>query len=386
MSNRFSATRPVACPACRKVSTQTVTVVADSRVQPERVAEARLGTLNRVVCPACGEPFTAPVAVLVHDAGREAAAVYVPAPLRDEAEEQVNALLQALFAAMPDDEPGDWLLTPLVCSDPGTLAAALRATRAPGPPHPADHPHLDEALAWAIARDELVLEVLELIAGVSNEAELIAVLNEFPELLHPDTLNGLSAAAEEAEGEGEPEVGELLRDVLALLHAYTPWDDEDEAAEPEPAPLIEDPLFHLPHGNGGPPELEEARRATENLLEPNLHEGHAEHAILFGSLVEQMLRTDRERPASVPDLPIPPEVPVAPFKALLGSSTHDDAGDVLQLHPELVTQDVADLLEQLAAHALDAEDDALLHHVEMLLSELQIAGLGEDEDDEEEPW
>lgn len=393
----------VACPGCGRAVPVGVWRIADAGEDPELRATARAGRLNETLCLECGRRFIAPVAVLYLDATSELAVAYVPETPFVSPPEAVGELILHVLEQHPDEVPPDYLLDPPVYVDDRAFAAHIREPAACETLR-FDHTDIDEACAWVMhVGDEDVLEILELLLSIADREEFIELLNDRPALLESDCVLGIERAALQAEREGEPSTAEVLGDIAALLRIHTPlfaedvppevteWTPEADEAEADLA-AVKDAFWHPQVGE--PPEPgeeaepsepsstqthDDARRASDVLLDPDQREGSREHAVLFGGLVDEMLRRDNEAFAPMPDLPIPDGVPLEQLTALLGALSHDEVEDQLERHPLLRTTAVQDVLRRLWQHASDIGEDSLVNHLEMILGELELAEL-EDED------
>ncbi len=373
------------CGRCQRALVVDLVVVADTATEPELLAQVAEGGLNRFECPTCHHRFGAPTPVLFHDANRRRALVFVPAALGDP-EPLVNGLLSRYLRGAGEAMPGDYLLEPTIYRDTDEFAAALAGAgdlAAGG----VLHPRLSDAADWCRERGEAnPARLLDALSDVCDLPQLLAALNETPELVDPAALHQLEHLAAEAEQDRAPELAEVLRDVAAMLRLHTPEPDEDEetaelrdqlaAGDVEAAAEFLEP----PEREGD----EEFERAMLNALEPDEREGFTEHARLFGHLVDEMIRS--VTPESLDEADSPPmaeALTIEGLEELFAADTLDAAMDVLGRYPALVSREAVLQLRRAEARAHDLGHEAVANHLSMLVHTIYIAAEDEDALDDE---
>lgn len=370
------------CPACGHAFEQRVRIVADVGLEPDLLP----GRLNRTTCPACGRPHLASVPLLYHDPARELAVAFVPPAFLAQADDLVVSLLTRLLRAGGNDDPGDYLLAPVVVASAEQFAVEVGGGAAPvSVAEIAYHPNLRETLRWAEAgRRREVVATLEALSPVATPEQLVEVLNEQPMLLEPATFAALEAAAAAAEAEVERQIAELLGDVLALLHMQVPEEVDADESLPDDLPVVVEELLAAADIEAASEYLEpptardDGLRAALELERLEQREGMHEHARLFGEIVEGMML-----PATPDDLAAavyspsartdPSELSLAAVEALLAAATLDEAGEVLERYPELVGEPALRSLQRLAREAEAAGEEARASHIGVLVGVLVVA-------------
>lgn len=370
------------CPACGHAFEQRVRIVADLGLEPELLA----ARLNQTTCPACGRRHLASVPLLYHDPARELAVAFVPPAFIAQADDLVVGLLSRLLQAGGNPEPGDYLLAPVVAASAEQFAVEVGGGVAPvSVAEIAYHPNLRETLRWAEAggRREVVA-VLEALSPVAAPEQLIEVLNEQPMLLDPATFAALGSAFAAAEAEVERQIAELLGDVLALLQMQVPEETDPDESLPEDLPEVVEELLAAADIEAASEYLEppatrdDALRAALEMDRIEQREGMHEHARLFGEIVEGMMLPatpdDLDAPVYSPSPRTnPDELRPAAVEALLAAATLNEAGEVLDRYPELVSEAALRSLQRLAREAEAAGEEARANHVGVLLGVLVVA-------------
>lgn len=383
------------CPQCGHSVPAATRLLIDTVRNPQLGAEARRGQLGQITCPSCGRRFATPLEALVWDPDLGFAVALVPLAL-GAAEPAVDRLLAAWLTTYPGLDIDSRILEPEVVGTPEALGRALDAAALADAE---DGPELDLLLSFAVQRQaEPVLELIDLLAGVGDEAAFLEMVNQHPALLTGERYRAVLHLADEAEAEALDTVADILRDLAALLRIHLPeTEDEDELEDDEDLSDAERELRDAgaaatdstDEGTDprGPDDAQRALQTVER-SEAEWREGFIEHARLFGTLVDDMLEPDS--PDELPDsddtpLPGAPEgVTSGDWRALLTAATPDLADDVLAARPQLVSKPVAEGLRHAIRAAAAQGLDGLVAHLDMLLQAAIIAGAESDDESEDD--
>lgn len=390
----------VRCPRCAHRFAADLVIIADADRDPRWHRRALSAGVNRLRCPHCAADFCAETPLLYVETGLDMALAYIPEALQADDDAIRAALVGRYLQALPaadgieaSTDLADYLLEPTVVRSlddlPTVLAERGARDEASGGLRsiaPFDHPHLTESLRWAQRRNlSRAVEVLDLLVAVDSEAALIGALNDQPRLVEPATVAALDAAAGQAEQDALDEVAALLRDVIGLLHTFTPEeqandDDRDEVPEQVRGLLLALDLEAAGEYLEAPDTRlsEDAERAVLRAQpeEAELREGFYDHATLFGGLVDDMLQP--ATPDSFNHLPAPPvphseELPEKALQALVAAPTLEIAAEVIASYPVLISAAGVQALERAAHQARDRDHDAHANHYEMLIAALYVA-------------
>lgn len=379
------------CPGCGRVNATDVVLLADAGVDPGCTQRILDEQVNQVACPGCGRSYLAPSPLLYRDPARELAVAYVPHAAGDAAT-LAAALVARALELLGVDAADDWLLSPLVVDEPKGLRRLVRLGR--DLPEAADQAAFGPTLDLARRQGApLVANALELLAPVQGLEALLALINAHPELLDPPLRQEAQRLADWATQRELLAEAEVLGDLLALLHAHTPPENDPDLAE-EALPqevrdrLVAGDLEAATDFLEKPAEhAQNARRAVFGIEaeDADRREGFYEHAALFGTLVHDMMEAeppyDPDPPANAPVEAI--GLPQVALDRLMACATPDHADEVLAAHPELLSPLTSEALRLAITQAIDRGDEPSAANYEMLLSVLLTAGAEEPEGDDD---
>jgi hypothetical protein len=369
-----------ACPHCGAAVAGPIWLVADAAARPTLAEAARQGRLNTLTCAACGQAFMAPAPLLYHDRRRELAVVYIP-PGTPDPQDLADALVARCLELDPAAEVGDYLLSPLRVDQPGALRRAV-AGAGGGQPRTGDAANVAQAAAWCAQQDSPgVAAALELLAGAEDQDGLMRLFNAHPELLQAGLERAARALGERAEQAGLAVAAEVLLDVAALLHVHTPPDlaeADDEADLPEEAVdlLIAGDLTVAEEILERP----DPRRVTQTVEreDADRREGFMDHAALFADLLSDMMEPATPDAFAVEADLAPALRPVGAspeaFAALIAAAGPDQADEVLDAHPELISAATTAALQAAMTAAWAAGEEGAAAQYEMLLTVVTTAG------------
>jgi hypothetical protein len=277
------------------------------------------------------------------------------------------------------------LLEPRVVDGPGALRRAIVESDAAGAAgDEADAVHARAAHFAEQRGHPEVAQVIELLAGVSDEAAFLTTVNAHPDLLEPGRVRAVRMLGEEASERGDEAAAEALLDLAGLLTASTPPEaaaesemDDDERLTPEVRDLLVAGDMALAEEYLEPPDPRRAMQVVD-LEDAERREGFAEHALLFGRMVHEMM--EPATPDHLPDemdlapASRPVGVPEESFDALVAANGPDMADEVIDAHPELLGRATLSALASAAAEALNVGDDGAAAHYVMLADAVRLAG------------
>jgi len=203
-------TMRLACPHCHLDFSGEVWTVVGATEDPALRAELLAGRFNVLACPYCERESFMPVPFLYHDQERQFALGFVGRDWgeEEEAQEVINRLLGTLAAERGDLQLDDYLLEPEIFTSLEEVILAIREAES------AEDPHV---LAGG----------LQALSGITSDEDLMAVLNQYPQLLTDETLGLLRRTAYQQAEQGFPERAEYFASLADFLEAQYPLSPEE---------------------------------------------------------------------------------------------------------------------------------------------------------------
>lgn len=215
-------TMHLACPHCALDFRAEVWTVVGATEDPDLREELLAGRFNVLSCPYCERESFMPVPFLYYDQERQFALGFVAQDWGGEEEAQavINRLLGTLAAERGDLQLDDYLLEPEILTSLEAVVLAIREAES-----------LEDPIVLAGG--------LRALSGVASDDDLIAVLNQYPQLLTDETLGLLRRTAYQQAEQGFPERAEYFASLADFLEAQQPlWLEEPETELRDPTEAL----------------------------------------------------------------------------------------------------------------------------------------------------
>lgn len=395
------------CPNCGTTFNGEVWTLVDAEERPDLAAAIAAGTLNQVICPACGVGGTASSPLLFHDpANRRVYFAVPPATDAHRWREQAQALLYVLVGELPEERRGLYLGDVQVEEGLDGVQRAIarhtrrtQRTRAAIPTPPGTPVHVPEPVAIpatpppeaAPETSAALLDAVQEFLAADTPAEAQALAARRPILTDPAADLLLVDLVRMADTQGEREIARAINEARVLLRELRSGAPLELPPEPEvpnipadQAATLSDAAYQALLSANSPEQLAGAIRAFPALLDPwadadlsarvdtALHAGH-----------ELLAATLEERRAALSDLraDLTSEPAVLDAVRLLLDATDQEAiSTVLMQYPALLTEVTQRVMMELAAGARAQGDDALAAYTIECRAMLRSVRVGLEED------
>jgi len=213
------------CPRCSRPLEVTVWTFVDGEEDPHLKDQLLRGELNTVSCSECGPLGALDCPVVYLESSRKLCACYVTIDL--DSEDDRHRLVRSLIMAMLDDltleDVPQFILEPILVPDLASLAFLAGG----GAPEDAPQAESQDASRSQSAKapqksagpqptSSVPAAVHDLIKATSDE-ELFDLIGKYPELVSPDWVEKLEAAAEQASEKGREDVARHLAYLAGFL-------------------------------------------------------------------------------------------------------------------------------------------------------------------------
>lgn len=238
MSRSQAETADLICPTCGEPFTADVWLVVDRQERPDLIRLIMDGDLNVATCPHCGAEGGVNHPLLLHDGVRQQVIVALPLTVQGEtaARELVGDLLTRLLDQIAPDERKPYLGEIELVPELDGLRALL----------------IEQALAdEGNAQDQLVALAVQDLLNVSSEDDFQRVIAEQRSLLLTDRAHdALEQLRKDARRAGDDELRRRVQEAQAVLGRFRSILNERRrtlnALLDELAPLSDDEIAVLP--------------------------------------------------------------------------------------------------------------------------------------------
>lgn len=370
-----SMVRPteLTCPACGRDFTMDVWLIVDAAARPDLVEQIREGSLYEMICPHCDHQGTLDAPLLLFRPDQVPPLLFSPARLTSEQQdrEQAAHLLGVLKEALGEAWQEEWLAAGLPFVPLEALPAAL-----------SEDP--EAALREVLERTgETVRDLAEKRTPAPQLASCVReflqsktwieaqnLVEENPVLLS-DEADRLLGHIIESHGDSEEDVAyveehrALLRNCreLGVEQAF----DEKTGALPEEMRRLIGALSELP---------DEQRRAVEKVLTEVDDYEDVEAALEerpdLAPILDRILHQTVEAGLS------------QHLRAFVQAETCSQAGEVLALHPGLLSDEALSMLQDLIGDSEEGEERRLLEERYLFLRRCRQVGVSEALKEQEE--
>ncbi|WP_298010522.1 CpXC domain-containing protein, partial [uncultured Anaerolinea sp.] len=362
MTHSISQTATLACPQCGHAFPAEIWLIVDGDERPDLLARAASGDLHRLPCPQCGNAGTVDTPLLILRPGAPAPLLFSPAEhtTREQDQEHLQGLLGALQGLLGADWQDAWLETLQIVPRP-ILPVALSSAS------PEDlRQRLLEALPPSLREAIALLE--ESGEEIRSEEDLRRLLERRPDLRQRlesalNTPQPEDAPAEPTSGDAPPaqepppeegteeskeinpaiqrlfeEAGDLGQTLLACLQVRSP-EEHRQLLEAHPE-LLEDAGLHLLE------ELlaQESRPQAQQRLRFFLSVHHRAREVGTEKAFAEMQTEEEDSLRST-------------ILKMITAETWSETEEFIHAHPELLSDEVEQILEQLVQTAQERNDE-----------------------------
>ena len=204
MSSRQVA--PVTCPVCGARFMAPIESIIDVGRAPHLKSQLLQGRLNTIQCPQCGRKTAMNAPLFYHDPAHQLALVLMPHELNIHHNEQqkiIGDLTNAVMSSLPTEQRKGYLLTPQIFFTMQSLVNAILQAEGITPE--------------MIERQRAKARLLEQLLQANSEEALRAMIAENETQLDVEFFQILTASAQAAQNNGQPELARALLGLRALL-------------------------------------------------------------------------------------------------------------------------------------------------------------------------
>ena len=197
----------VSCPQCRQPVAANILSIIDVGQQPALKTALLRGQINAIQCPSCGYRGALATPLLYHDPAKQLALMLMPLELglrRDEEEKTIGRLSNALVATIPNEQRKMYMF------QPRTILSLQRLIE--------EIMEADGISKETLDKQAAQMRLLqELVSSANDDAAFKQVAQANRAQIEQPFVDMIAAIAQETAAEGDPENGQKLLSMAALL-------------------------------------------------------------------------------------------------------------------------------------------------------------------------
>jgi hypothetical protein len=201
---------PVVCPACGERFTAPIESIIDVGRDPSLKTRFLQGRLNIAQCPRCGSQGAMTAPILYHDPAHEMALVLMPQDLHlhnDDQQKLIGDLTNSLLSSLPPEQRKGYLLNPKIFLTMQSLVNTVLQAEGITPE--------------MIERQQAKVQLIDQLLRASDEESLRKLAKEHDSELDYEFFQVLTAWAQTAHSDGRADVAQALLGLRSLLAEWS---------------------------------------------------------------------------------------------------------------------------------------------------------------------
>jgi hypothetical protein len=201
---------PVVCPACGERFTAPIESIIDVGRDPSLKTRFLQGRLNIAQCPRCGSQGAMTAPILYHDPAHEMALVLMPQDLHlhnDDQQKLIGDLTNSLLSSLPPEQRKGYLLNPKIFLTMQSLVNTVLQAEGITPE--------------MIERQQAKVQLIDQLLRASDEESLRKLVKEHDSELDYEFFQVLTAWAQTAHSDGRADVAQALLGLRSLLAEWS---------------------------------------------------------------------------------------------------------------------------------------------------------------------